>query len=139
MDPNYIGGARKSLRGGFQAPVPEIKIAGKKKQMKFKRKPGTAVAQLGNTMDKIMKSLGAPVGETIKQIKAKITKERTLFRANINKAGTHVKKAERRKGATIKKSKEEATRLKDAFKADLKKLIAYHTYLALKEFNANLR
>ncbi|MET0570940.1 MAG: hypothetical protein ABWZ79_05905 [Pedobacter agri] len=154
MEPAYVGGrlstirqARYGLTGrpknkheltaGFKAPVPRVDVEGgaKKKQKKFKRKAGTAVAELGKVSDKLAKEIGAKAGETLKQIRSNTTKEKARFRSVMNKAATQLKKAEVRKGSTQKAAKAEAERLKAAFKEDLKKLIAQHTLMAVREFN----
>jgi len=140
MDLEYIG--------GFQAPNPKKRIhygndviegGAKKKQTKFKRKVGTPVHTVGKETDKMIKQMGAKVGDSLAKIRTDLNKERVKFRANTNKAGTQIKKMERRAGATKKGAMQEANRFKDALKADLKRLTAQATLKALKEFNNKLK
>ncbi len=128
-DPNYKPD-KHQISSGTQ---------GGKKQTKFKRKVGSPVHKVGKETDKMIKQMGAKVGDSMAKIRADLSKERVKFRANTNKAGTQVKKMERRTGTTKKASMQEANRFKDALKADLKRLIAQATLKAIKEFNNKLK
>lgn len=108
-----------------------------RKQRKFKRKGGTAVHALGKIVERIQKEIGVK-NDTLKKIRAEIAKERAKFRSIMNRSATHLKKTEIKKGGAVRNAKAEAERLKAAFKEDLKKVIAHHTLLALKEFNGRM-
>lgn len=126
----YVGGY------GPTVPTASLKITAGK-QRKMKRKPGTAVHALGKMLEKINKTIGVK-NETLTKIRSDIAKEKAKFRSVMNKAATHVKKTEIKKGSTQKNAKAEAERLKVAFKEDLKNLLAHHTLLGLREFNGRM-
>lgn len=132
----------EQLLGGFQAPVPSVIVDGgkKKKQTKFKRtaKGAGIVGTIAKTVDGIASYLGLGKEINMKQLSEKIKKERTRFRSMMNKGATQTKKMMVRGGSTQKVANEEKKRHQDVMKQGLKKAIAHHTLMALKEFNDRL-
>lgn len=142
---SYVGGKRhyggfqapvpRLKIGGFQAPPPELIVAGKKK-LKFRRRKGTTVALVKDITSQLVNEMGTR-DESLSQMRHKLAKERAIFKSTMNKAATALKKSELQKGN--QNAIEEAERLKTLIKEDLKRLLAASTLDTLRKFNARIK
>lgn len=140
---------KAELSGGFKAPPPSRKgqltythparpgPQVKKRQKKFKTSLGGTAELIADEVKDMAGDLGmAP--KTMKLLSEAIKKERAKFRSIMNKGATALKKQVRLQGGTKKQSMDEKKRHQDAMKEGLKKAIAQHTLMALKQFNNRL-